>query len=141
MTLQIVNEFGLVCKGFTMSTNLHVKAEREIYSKDGVCLGIQSEHFDLYQTPTNKTYEIMACVDKLEGYKKYLFNSHNLSSAGKYLGTREEQMEKELDSFMGDSLEYDYQAYVFEPAFHLHELEDWIQLMQDNFYEIKWYAW
>lgn len=124
-----------------MSTNLHVKAEREIYSKDGVCLGIQSEKFDLYRTSTTKTHEIMACVDKLEGYKKYLFSNYNLSSIGKYLGTRKEQMEKELDNLWENSSDYDYQAYVFEPMWHLQELEDWIQEMQDNLYEIKWYAW
>lgn len=56
-----------------MSTNLHLKASREIFTKSGKS-DIQTESIGLMQTPTSVTYEILefkTFEEQLEAYCKW----------------------------------------------------------------------
>ena len=56
-----------------MSTNLHLEAKREIFTKSGKS-DIQTQRIYLMQTPTSVTYEILECKtfeEQLEAYCKW----------------------------------------------------------------------
>ena len=57
-----------------MSTNIHFVAKREISFKKKnaeVATDIQVEYFDVWQTPTSVTYQIMLSDDRINAYLKW----------------------------------------------------------------------
>lgn len=120
-----------------MSINLHLYAEREVYSKQGKYLGIQREKFDLWQTPTKDTYKIIESSDVLESYKQWLVSWCNLDTEGVYINSdKVETYLKELDG-----QPYDYYVYTHYGLIHFKDLLDWKEEKESVGFTLKFEIW
>lgn len=82
-----------------MSINLYLYAVRKVYNADGKYIGLQKEKFELYQTQTDTTFEIMEALtldEKVKRYCLFIKSQYNVkSNHGKRLKAWIKQRQKE----------------------------------------------
>lgn len=113
-----------------MSMNLYVEAERPATV---IVKGVEKQikdriSFDLWQTPTTTTYEILAMEDKLQGYIDFvLYNSED----------RDWPIYADDDIFgQRDPIGY---KTINSGKEHIQELNEWIKYCENEDYVIEWY--
>lgn len=118
-----------------MSMNLCLSSSREIFNRHGESLGLQTERFDLIQTPTNVSYELVAQEDVHKAYSDWVMSNDKLDTVGVHSGTDEERWDKEWND-----APYDYYIYWSYGVSHLKEMNEWIEDQIKQGYDIEWYV-
>lgn len=117
-----------------MSMDFNMSAKIEAKDKKGKTHTI-CKRFNLWQTPTEVSYEIMKQEDKLAAYCNWVIKSDKLDTIEKYLGTPEEILEKEYNWACPD-----YLAYYSAGHEHITKLRKAIDEYLEEGYELEFYV-
>ena len=116
-----------------MSTNIRIHAHRMIQVVKTGALDTQSTHFDAWQMPTTATWHIMNPVDlmsRLQAYRDWV------------LSTCEDEREP---VYAEDDLFHDGEPVGFSLVNHgrdhLARLDEWLQLIERDGWEVSVDAW
>lgn len=118
-----------------MSMNLRLSSSREIFNRYGDSLGLQTERFDLIQTPTSVSYALEDQEDIHKAYADWVMSRDKLEMVGVHFGTDAERWEKDWNDEP-----YDYYIYMSYGALHLKEVSEWIEYQVEQGYDIEWYV-
>lgn len=113
-----------------MSTNLHIKGTRTIrVLKTGK---IEEQHIfaNVYQTPTDITYQILNSKNKLEEYEKWVMSVSEDYEENIYANYHDEMLER--NPIGTETINYGKE--------HINALKKWIHEAEENGYEIEYYA-
>lgn len=111
-----------------MSTNLHVTGYRTVIVEKTGKKDIQTTSFDLYQTPSNVTREILNTDDPAQGYRDWVI-------ADRY--EEEEPVYAEDDIWEeGEPIGVKTVCYHDE---HVKEFDEFIKKCEEDGYELKFY--
>lgn len=111
-----------------MSMNLHVEAKRSVTVNKTGKGSVQVERFNLWQTPTNVTREILQSGDHLTAYINWVLEDCMVETIPQYAPE---------DIFCeGEIVGYIEHCAADE---HVNELKEWINTMLDEGYEIEFY--
>ncbi len=112
-----------------MSTNLHVNGVREVTVNKTGKLDLQFTKFDLWQTPTKVTREILASDNHAQSYRDWV----NLS--------REEIQQPiyEKADFFEEGEIVGYKTVCYEDD-HLKSFDAFIKDCEEEGYELKFYS-
>ncbi len=113
-----------------MSTNLHIKATREIIVKKTGAQRVQEVSVPIYQTPTRVTYKIMDSDDRLQAYFDWVKATSSIKTEPVY---DEDDILCEGPSI--GELEYN------PGEAHISELRKEIEQLVLEGYEIEFEAW
>ena len=111
-----------------MSMNLHVSGTRDITVNKTGTQELQHISFDLYQTPTNITRELLSSTDIAQAYRDWV-NS-----------TRHEYQEPvyDKDDFFGEGEIIGYKTICYEDD-HLKDFDEFIKQCEEDGYELEFY--
>jgi hypothetical protein len=113
-----------------MSTNIHISGIREVtVVKTGV-ITTQNDNFEVWQTPSAITKQIMAASDKVKAYKDWIL-SNSVDN--------EEPVYAEDDIFCEKE---PIGTCVYNPSKeHIEDFDLWLQMMATGGYDIEFTAW
>ena len=115
-----------------MSINIVISAIRKIFYKNKQGKRQQENQFtkfDVWQTPTKVTMEIMKSPNRLEAYKNYIMTMDKPEEVASYV--YDEQT---------DTATY-VTTIISEARDHISRLEDWVAVMEEDGYIIKVESW
>lgn len=116
-----------------MSTNIHIKAVRDIFIPAINKHDTQHVYFGgMYQTPTKVPYVIRDSHDPITAYKDWVLAT--------FTNTYEEPVYAE-DDYTGDEDAIIGYKEVYPAKEHCDRLEDWIDGMQEEGYRIEVECW
>lgn len=113
-----------------MSMNLYVEAKRptKVIVKGIEKTSEETIHFDLWQTPTKVTYDILEQEDKLQSYIDWV---KSISE------DRQSPIYAEDDIF-GQQAPIRYET-VNDGNLHIESLQEWVQYCNDEDFILEWY--
>ena len=120
-----------------MSMNIRISAERDIsYSRrvgDTVftCLDTQSVRFEVYQTPTSVSYEIVNSADPAEAYAAWVLKERSRDEEVPVYGE---------DDVFGDEDPVGYRTYNAGED-HVRDFRTWRADMELQGYTVKFEVW
>lgn len=110
-----------------MSTNFHVHGERDIIIAKTAKKSVQIINFDVWQTPTKVTYEIMGCSDRLDAYVDWV------------MSISKDELFKDEEYVNGQFFEKE--VTVNYGCDHIKELRERIKLAVEDGYTITFHAY
>lgn len=112
-----------------MSTNLHVTGFRTVIVEKTGKKDIQTTSFDLYQTSSNVTREILNSDNPAQGYRDWVI-------ADRY---EEEELVYAEDDIWGEGEPIGVKTVCYQDE-HLKEFDEFIKDSEENGYELTFYG-
>ena len=113
-----------------MSTNIHIVATREVIVKKTGKSAQQQLRFNAWQTPTAVTLEIMEKRDKIKAYKDWVLSISKDEIVNVYADNDYFQEQEPIGT-----------KVINEGDNHVKLLEDWLDVCEENGYDVKVEAW
>ena len=114
-----------------MSTNIHFIAHREVKVIKTNRVSTQEIKFDVFQTPTRVTHEIMTSEDRVQAYKAWVL--------------REYSQDHVINVFAEDDV-WEERDPVGERIYnagkeHIENFEAWLKMCEEEGFEVRAEAW